>query len=197
MTGVIHDFQERLGESLELSADGSWIHFYQRIWPEMLQCVRIDGKSVWQKWGVDRMILLPGGRQILIDEKKRSTTFDDFLCEEWSVYRNGMGEAVGWTLDPNKRCDLIAYAIPAIGKCYMLPFEILRCTAKECLSEWKKVKYAYPKEGRNETYVTLNCAVSWEQLFRDMRRIMHRSFGKQLSLPTATTLGGQTVFAWA
>lgn len=198
VNSVIHDFQEKLVQSLDLSDEANWVPFYQRLWPELISCVRLDKDSVWQRSGVDRVLFLPNGRQLFVDEKKRlpdrnGRTYDDFLCEEWSVFRSdGRENKVGWTLDANKRCDLIAYAIPALGKCYLLPFEILRLTAKRFLLDWKDVQFAYPKDAQNNGYVTRNCAVSWDRLFRDMRVIVQ--FNEKLNLPTPSFSNGQVLF---
>lgn len=201
MNSVVHNFQECLAESLTLSDEGSWIGFYQRLWPEALSIVRIDANSEWQRFGIDRMILLPNGKQITVDEKKRNSTWDDFLCEEWSVFQDNQGVKPGWTIDPNKRCDLIAYVIVPLSKCYLLPFELLRITTREFLPDWKKLidnrgRPVYPKDARNNGYVTRNCPVPWDCLFADMRRIMHRRFDQGLSLPQFDVIRGQAVFEW-
>jgi len=203
VTSVVHDFQTSLSKSLSLNDEGYWIKFYLSIWPEMLSCVRLDANSKWQKWGVDRMILLPGGRQVFIDEKMRfpnpktGVSYDDFLCEEWSVFQNRVGVKVGWTLDREKRCDFIAYAIPGIGRCYLLPFELLRITSELFFPSWKDVPRAYPKNAFNGEYVTRSCAVSWDLLFDSMRKIMTRNFGGfPLQIPPPTLNGDKAHFQW-
>jgi len=196
VAGVIHDFTERLEWSAELSDESAWVAFYKRLWPDLLLCVRIDRDSKWQRWGVDRMILLPEGKQILIDEKKRSTAYDDFLLEEWSSVEH---KRVGWTLDKSKRSDFIAYAIPKLGKCYLLPFELLRITCAHKLAEWKLESNCYPKDAKNNGYTTRNCAVGWRALFDAMKQQMHRSFGGgSLVLPVSQAAfnGKQLVFDW-
>lgn len=197
--GVTHNFQTQLAESLRLSDEPSWVKFYQEVWPEMLCCVRIDANSKWQRCGIDRMVLLPDGQQFMIDEKKRMGTYDDFLCEEWSVVPdNGGPKKVGWTLDCTKRCDFVAYAIQRLGKCHLLPFEILRRTAETYLAEWKQVKFAYPKKAENNGYDTINCSVTWNRLYDDMRRTCQRQFGvaPSLVLPPCDNSNGQFVFNW-
>ena len=167
----------------------------------MLLCVRIDKDSQWQRWGVDRQILLPHGRQIFIDEKKRDTKWDDFLVEEWGDLEQGR---VGWTLDMSKRSDFIAYSIPLIGKCYLLPFELLRLTCAEYLPAWKTYKQAngtkcYPKDAKNEGWTTRCCVVSWQNLFKGMQYQMHRQFGTEtlnLPMPTKSLNGKQLQFEW-
>src|SRR6185369_2680458 len=124
-------------------------------------------------------------------------SYDDFLCEEWSVFRNGSGEKIGWTLDPDKRTDFVAYAITGLQKCYLLPFELLRITAQKNIENWKALKWAYPKDATNNGYATRNCAVPWNVLFNDMRQQMHRKFGaSMISLPQPQINGEQTTFCY-
>lgn len=197
-SAIVHDFAERLAYSAELSDEPSWVEFYSGLWPQMITCVRIDKNSKWQKWGVDRMVLLPEGRQILIDEKKRERNkktgiiYDDFLCEEYSVLEK---QKVGWTLDESKQCDFIAYAIPEIKKCYMLPFELLRLTCLQNLQTWKSNRA--PCDAQNNGYRTRNWPVKWQSLFDAMRREMTRSYdGSRLVLPTGISESPQLNFEW-
>lgn len=209
MDSVIHDFAERLEWSAALSEEPSWIAFYRRLWPDLISAVRIDKNSAWQKWGVDRLLLLASGRQFTVDEKKREKDYGDLLIEEWSVGRRigerFIGEKVGWSLDATKRCDFIAYAIPPAGKCYMLPFELLRQACSANLEVWKQLvtngRPAYPKDARNNGYVTRNCAVPWPEVKRAICEQMLRRFGTSdaLTLPVAESNGdaAQQVFHWA
>ena len=127
--------------------------------------VQVDKYSTLQKWGVDREIYLPHGKRITVDEKKRKRDWGDLLIEEWSVGHkiNGhyVGKKVGWSLDPEKRCDFVAYAVPSAGKCFMLPFELTRRTCQDNLASWKTLKSngypAYPKYAMNKGYQPCNC----------------------------------------
>lgn len=137
---------------------------------------------------------LPTGKSYFIDEKKRTTSFDDVLLELWSVCRwdsaskravpTATGQKdIGWALDGKKRCDFIAYAIPALSKCYFLPTEILRLTLTRHLQEWqspeaKKQGIFYPKVAPNNGYQTVNMAVPWSVLSKAMTDEMDRSFGE-------------------
>jgi len=131
LNAVIHNFQDQLEYSAKLSDEASWVSFYKRLWPDMIAAVRIDKNSQFQKWGIDREILLPNGKRFSIDEKKRKLDYGDLLLEEWSVadfdYENRKvirGKKIGWALDPEKRCDFVAYAVQSSGKCFLLPFAV-------------------------------------------------------------------------
>lgn len=187
---IVHDFQERLEYSASLSDESAWVEFYRRLWPNMLSAIRIDKNSMFQKWGVDRLILLDNGKQFSIDEKKRDKDYGDILLEEWSVCKwdrknNRLIKGIkpGWTLDDEKRCDFIAYSIPVSGKCFLLPFEILRITFKENLNKFKSIPGKYPKIGQNKEYETINVAVPWDALKLAMWVQMHRKFGSTTPLP--------------
>lgn len=199
MNSIVHDFAERKAWSNDLGCEKAWVAFYLSIWPEMISCVRIDKDCEWQRHGVDRMVILPNGKTVLVDEKKRDknkTTgkvYDDFALEEYS---NLERKTCGWTLDASKRCDYIAYAIIPLGKAYLLPYELLRITCTWNLLAWKE---RFPRYGLapNPGYHTRNWFIPWDVLFEAMRFQMRRKFdGNKLELPTATVLGNQSVFEW-
>lgn len=195
---IVHDFAERLEWSQSLSDEAAWVHFYRRIWPDAVAIVRADAHSQWQAWGVDRWIVLPNGRQILVDEKKRATTYDDVLLEEVSQHY-GTGHPrnkVGWAMDPNKRVDFIAYALPSRARCYLMPFELLRVTYATNRGLWHREAQWYPKVSMNKGYQTINCAVPWSVLKAAMCEQMHRKYGEELVLPAPTIDGQQMLFEW-
>jgi hypothetical protein len=198
---VVHDFQEQLAYSSGLSDEAAWVDFYRKLWPDMVACVRLDKNSQFQRWGIDREIYTASGRRFSVDEKKRKDDYGDMLLEEWSVCDYDEGAKVvtrgikpGWAVDESKRCDFIAYAIPSAGKCWLLPFELLRQTAKHNMQYWKIQKSWYPKAAKNNGYWTVNVAVPYERLFLDMRKQMHRAFGSNLPLPVPGVHGQMCLF---
>lgn len=190
LNAVVHNFQEQLEYSAQLSDEPAWIAFYKRLWPDMLAAVRIDKNSKFQQWGIDREILLPNGKRFSIDEKKRKKDYGDLLLEEWSVATFDKssntvikGSKIGWTLDPEKRCDYVAYSIPEAGKCFLLPFELTRQTFKQNLEKWKKNKTYYPRVAFNDGYATINCAIPYDIFKIALWQQMHRKFGNTTPLP--------------
>jgi hypothetical protein len=196
---IIHDFNERLEWSQQLSDEPEWIAFYRRLWPNALYIIRADRDSQWQRWGVDRRITLPNGRDILIDEKKRAGDWDDVLLEEWSVYY-GDGDRrnkIGWALDESKRIDFVAYAIPKRGLCYLLPFELTRLAYVVNRATWHAESWQYPKDAKNNGYITRNCAVPWQTLKSAITQQILRKYGDTLVLPVPhSTTPGQIEFEW-
>lgn len=202
---VVHDFQERLEWSADLSGEPQWIDFYRNVWPDMIAAVRIDAQSRWQKWGVDRAVFLPGGKCFLIDEKKREKAYQDILLEEWSVCQFDWNareitgpedkRKVGWALDAEKQCDFVAYAAPALDPpiCYLLPFELLRLCAARNLELWKQSSDCrYPVAAKNKGYSTVSIAVPWQRLKEALAQEMRRSYSGALPLPIPRVIeGGQ------
>jgi len=189
---IVHDFYERLEHSQALSDEPAWVEFYRRIWPHMLAAVRLDADSPMQRAGVDRAIFLPSKQvPFYVDEKKRDKDYGDFLVEEWS---NLERKKIGWTLDKTKICDFIAYAVP--GRCFLLPFEPLRIACETHLEDWKQRKTVRKWDVQNRTYITRNWSISWDELWRAIRRVSHRKWGEELQLPKPMSVDGQLVFNW-
>lgn len=197
MNGLVHNFEESLALSLRLNEESDWVAFYKRIWPDATLIVRVDKYSEMQKQGIDRMVWLPSGKQILIDEKCRDKDYGDILLETVSVAkRDGNGlvveQKVGWALDDSKHCDFIAYAIPNASKCYLLPFEIMKEAVRHNLQKWKTTL----RVARNKGYETHNVAVKWVDLAFAMQEQMYRKFGSNIQLPEATKNACQLEFNW-
>lgn len=197
---VIHDFQEQLEYSATLSDENSWIEFYRRLWPDMLAAIRIDANSQFQKWGIDREILLPNGKRFSIDEKKRKKDYGDLLLEEWSVCDFDFdkkqvirGKKIGWALDHNKRCDFVAYSIAESSKCYLLPFELTRQTCLHNIERWRKNPAWYPKTANNKGYTTVNAAIPFNEFKMCLWQQMHRRFGSENRLPVPIKESPQTL----
>jgi len=190
-SGIVHSFAESLEYSAGLSDEPSWVEFYQRLWPDMANCVRVDRHGDGQRHGIDRIVIRANGQQHTIDEKKRTKDYGDVLLEEWSVFYREADprNRIGWTLDANKRCDFIAYAIPSAKKCYLLPFELLRQAFYCNRSDWMR---RFPrKEAQNNGYVTVNVALPWGDLKAAIVQQMVRKFAASgLALPTASTDDG-------
>jgi len=196
---VTHDFIERLEWSGALSDESAWVSMYRRLWPDMISAVRVDADSAYQRRGIDRIVLLNNGRQLWIDEKKRARDYGDFLCEvgsarSWDKSGPGAGHRIGWTLDPSKECDFIAYAVMPNSVCHLIPFELLRQAAVEFVEKWKAADLRYPRLARSSSWVTANVAVPWDVLWRDMRAVSRRHFVNRLELPKPVQDGEQLTF---
>jgi len=174
---VTHNFQEQMEYSSLPTDEPAWEAFYRHFWPNMVGCHLVGGPSKWQQWGVDRVIYTASGQRFLIDEKKRAKDYPDILLEEWSVWRGEgvSGNKIGWTLDDEKRCNFIAYAIPSAKRCYLLPFELLRQAFRANLERWR-CNYRTVK-ARNHDYETVNVPVPWPELKLHLCQQMVHGFG--------------------
>jgi len=213
MKALIHDFNERLQFSQAQSdQESAWIGFYQQAWPMMLAAVRLDANSKFQQHGIDRHVYLPNGKILAIDEKIRDPNqakdrdgdpYEDILLEEISVFYGDRDprNRIGWALDSQKQCDYIAYAIPLLSRCYLLPFELLHMATVKNLADWKTLKdkkgrRCYPLDAPNRSYITRNCAVPWPILQAAISNEMRRVRSDGLALPIPTIRGHQAEFDW-
>ena len=204
VSAVTHDFHERLEFSAKLSDESSWVDFYRGLWPDMVSATRLDRDSEWQRDGIDRVVFLSNGRQLLIDEKKREATdkkgqpYLDVLLEEWSVFHREADKRnkIGWALDRKKRCDFIAHAIPLAHRCYLLPFELSRLAFTTHRSDWARTFGT--RDAKNDGYVTRNVPVPWKTLHAAIVDEMDRSFVKPsaLELPAPFVVKDQLTFKW-
>jgi len=183
--GDVHGFLEREVYSQRLSDEAGWQALYRRIWPDLIDAIPVaGGPSSLQRQGVDRVVRLPNGRSITIDEKKRDVDFGDMLVEvysrcSWDPFCERLSDLpadrkIGWTLDPTKVCDYVAYAILPAAKVHMLPFDLLRRAARRRINEWRLRPGAWPKVARSSglhggEWSTLNLAVPWDVLWAAMR----------------------------
>lgn len=204
MRSVVHSFDNSLRQSQKLNAESDWVAFYKRIWPEAMSLVRIDGDCKMQRNGIDRIIVLPTGKQITVDEKCRSRFYGDIALEVTSngFFREGefIERKVGWALDDSKQCDFIAYAIPSADRCFLLPFELTKQAVRHNIDRWiarGKPDVTWPIDAQNPGYVTRSVGVAWPLLADAIKEQMHRSFGAAAKLPSFKVVGDQMEFAWS
>jgi hypothetical protein len=118
-----HDFAKSLRRSHSVADLPFWREVYERAFLGMLAMHdhRQDGEH--QRAGIDRSIIMPNSKQILIDEKARfknektGRVYEDIALEFLSDERR---KEPGWVCKP-LRAEYIAYAIAPLGRCYLLP----------------------------------------------------------------------------
>ena len=155
----MNEFQECLEQSHKASDWAGWKALYESCFGQNITLTdhREDG---WhQRAGIDRSIVFPNSKQLLIDEKvrgrnkKTGKVYEDIALEYWSNLHRRIR---GWVAK-DLACDFIAYAILPLGKCYLLPFLQLRQAWKQNHKEWL-AKYKY-RDAENRGYVTRFCPV--------------------------------------
>lgn len=183
---VTRNFGEDLAFSDKMSDEPAWAQYYVRLFPDLVGTMKVRVDSPLQRHGVDRLLVFASGLQLTVDEKIRRKYYGDILLELWS---NLERRTPGWTIDPTKVCDYIAYAIPNKGICFFLPYPILREAFR---LHWKAWSEAYAQgrgkgkpflDSPNPRYKTRNVAVTWPVLKAALTAQMHRKYSGDLELP--------------
>ena len=136
---------------------------YEDVWAgEVGEILRVKKSKVWQKRGIDTILLMDNGKQIYFDEKVRRADYNDILLEEWS---NEGRQKIGWAFDHTKWTDYIAYLIPVAKTCFLLPFDLLRRTCDKYKDTWRhSEEIRYPIKAENPGYVTVSFAIEYGTL---------------------------------
>ena len=153
MMAEVHDFQTSLAWSQKHEDAPWWEIIYRRAFPSLdsMTCVRKDGWA--QRAGIDRVLVLSGGKVIKVDEKVRGKDWPDICLERWSDEGR---KSPGWVQKPLD-CDFIAYAFVPSETCYLLPTLLLQKAWRECGKDWIA---HYPEiRAQNKGYTTVSVAV--------------------------------------
>lgn len=150
---TVHRFAEKLEVSHKYALAPWWEQVYREAFPTFQGMVNVRDDGAGQRLGIDRHVVLSNGRTETIDEKVRETEYDDFFLEYVSNSSTG---APGW-VEKDLACDFIAYAFVQSGRCYLLPFPLLRRAWRYKGEGWKRQFPCFP--ALNEGYRTLGCCV--------------------------------------
>lgn len=141
---------------LQFSLDSSNEQFineaYKRIFLHVIDIQTIKDIEL-QKQGVDKKIILDGGKYVLIDEKIRRRWYGDILLEEYSDYDHKIR---GW-LFGKKQTDYISYIILPTNTLFLFPFLLLQKVWVENYKIWL-LKFGR-KFAINKTWRTSNIAI--------------------------------------
>lgn len=171
----MNDFFECLEQSHKASDLELWSNIYHKAFPDMLEMIDHRENGEWQKFGIDRSIILRNTKQILVDEKIRfrnkitGKVYEDIALEEWSVE----DKVPGWVCKP-LRADYIAYAIGPLGICYMLPVIQLQTAWRQYADIWKQ--NTRPVRAHNYGYDTISWPVTPKVLFQAIGQQLRISF---------------------
>ncbi len=167
---MTHNFRESLDFSHKASDLPIWKEIYEKAFPG---CIMVDHRQdgYHQRAGIDRSLILPSSKQILVDEKvrgrnkKTGKVYTDIALEFISNDRTG---APGWVCKP-LAADYIAYAIAPLGKAYLLPVLDLQAAWRSCGECWRQ-KYFIVK-ALNNGYTTHSVGVPPKEIFREIVRV--------------------------
>lgn len=176
--GVVHDFWKCRADSHASEDLPFWGEVYREAFGENCKMIshRQDGEH--QRAGIDRSVILPNAKQILIDEKCRGRNratgkvYNDIALEYEHKYTNGR-ILPGWVCKP-LRADYIAYAIVPLGKCYLLPVIELQKSWRQNKAEWLS---RFPTiQAQNQGYVSYSCILEIPTLFKAIGNCLRVSF---------------------
>lgn len=167
-------------ECLEYSHSGSdlpfWREVYEKAFPGMAAMIdhRQDGEH--QRAGIDRSIIMPNSKQILVDEKlrrknkKTGQVYRDIALEYLS---DESRRTPGWVCKP-LRADFIAYAIAPIGQCYLLPVIQLQQAWRTHCELWVKT---FPTiKAQNKSWMTVSVGVPVRDVFAAIGKALRIEF---------------------
>jgi hypothetical protein len=161
-----HSFALSLEKSHAQADAPWWIEVYRAAFPTLQSavCMRHDGWA--QRGGIDRVLVLGGGKTLSVDEKVRDQDWDDILLEFWS----DEGRKIPGWIAKDLACDFIAYAFVPSQRCYLLPFQTLRKAWHDNRREWVN-KYRIV-DAENDGYTTKSVAVPIDVLMAALRDAM-------------------------
>jgi len=148
----MNEFKKDLEWSLDVGTCETLNSLYKKMFLDLVEIVTVKDLQL-QKRGIDKMIILENGKQLLIDEKIRCTDYGDILIEEYSDFDR---KKVGW-IGRDKCTDYIVYYIVPSQKVYLLPFILLQQAWIKNYKTWLE-KY-HRKMADNGTYKTSNIPV--------------------------------------
>jgi hypothetical protein len=131
---AVHTMRDQLDYSHRQADAPWWEEVYRQAFPDMDQMIDLRDDMERQRQGIDRAIVLRGGRHVFVDEKARKECWPDMALEVQSVYpKNGRppfedvpnSSTKGWARNP-KLCDYVAYAFVPCRTCYLLPLLSVR-----------------------------------------------------------------------
>ena len=177
----MHNFTESLEFSHKASDLPIWEEIYSQAFPGFVSMIdhRQDGEH--QRAGIDRSIIMPTSKQILIDEKvrgrnkKTGKVYTDILLEYLSDEERNKP---GWVCKP-LRADYIAYAIAPLGIGYLLPVPQLQkawvWNREEWIKDYTPPIKAYNQEGSYK-WTTISVGVPVKVLFQEIGKCLRVNF---------------------
>jgi len=160
-----NDFATDLQFSLDSRDDKSLNELYHKAFPHLKKIIIVDDLKM-QKRGIDKILIMASGKEILVDEKKRRKDYGDILLEEYSNFEK---KEWGW-LNRSKYTDYIVYVIVPSKKVYFLPFLLLQKAWLKNYPDWLK---AYGQEfAKNQFYTTSNIPIPTTVLLESIKTEM-------------------------
>lgn len=164
----VHNFADSLRLSHTHANAPRWELVYRQFFPTFQTMIDIRPDGWAQRGGIDRIVVLAGGKTLLIDEKVRTAVWDDVLLEYWS---NRARKIKGW-IAQDLAIHYLAYAFIPSQKCLLLPFDLLRRAWFLNRHNWANAKKYRQVEAQNDGYVTVCAAVPIGELLNEVKDTM-------------------------
>lgn len=195
---IVACFQADLAYGESFADEPAWGEYYSRVFPNLAYTAKVSKDGVMQRSGIDRVVHLSNGHILTVDEKKRRGSWTDVLVEQWSDLER---KKRGWSMDLEKVCDYVAYAIPKKALCYLLPFPLFRAACLHHEDEWFRAYWHERYDVQNKSWVTRNFPVSWDVVRAAICRQMARRYSGEIDLPTphrvsSEGFNGQLTFSY-
>ena len=155
----LNNFKAQEEWSREASDEPFWDSVYRQAFPTMLWHQPTPPGNVAQRLGIDRSIMLSGGKILQIDEKKRTRDYPDVALEYIS---NSAKNSAGW-IEKDLPLDYLAYAYMPSRRVLLFPWVALRTAWIVNRERWLKTYKCI--EAPNKTYMTLSVCVPGAVLF--------------------------------
>ena len=164
-----NNFKDDLAWSHSQADDPMWERFYRAGFPAF-EGMEYVTDTVLQKLGVDRRVMLRGGKTVLVDEKVRRKAWPDVALEIWSDWEK---RKRGW-LVKDQHCDYLAYAWEPTSQGLVLPFQLLRMAwgvnGRDWVGRYKRI------EAINPGYTTVSYGIPVEVLLDAVKEAMRVNY---------------------
>lgn len=149
----MNNFITQLQDSKDTEISNIWNQKY-RLFPGLKEILLTDLET--DKLGGDKILVFEN-RNLYVDEKLRTTSYNDILLEIISNNRTGKA---GWAVDLNKITDILGYAVPNLNIVYFYKFKKLRTKLLQNLVIWKEHDdCTFPIKALNRSYTTISIGV--------------------------------------
>lgn len=169
-------FNEDLKFSVNSEGLDFWRECYDTFFPGNMAVIRHSQDGDHQRAGIDATVIMPNSKTYRIDEKLRRGTWSDILLEEWSDHER---HVPGWVCK-SVLSDFVLYAVPEVGKAYLMPCTALQTAWARNADTWRRTCRRVeahnrdPRTGR--TWTSLNWAIPENVLFPALGQCLRANF---------------------
>lgn len=138
-----------------------WDAYYRKAFPSLIRIENVGGPSAAQRAGIDKFVVLAGGKKLAVDEKVRRNRRPEDICIEF-MHVPLVGEPwPGWIEKPCQFTDYLAMGFMLYRVAFFFPFPTLSLAWAKNKERWKSVYYISksPNPRENPRYITHSVCV--------------------------------------